>query len=207
MPSLLERPAKTRSARMITVEGRVQGVGFRPFIYRLARDLSLTGTVQNRTGEVMILAEGDAEALDEFERRLTEDAPPLARPEVKVVQDAAPTGAAEFRILPSAQGDSAAIHLPPDLFCCDDCLAEMANPAERRHRYPFTNCTQCGPRYTIIAALPYDRAATSMAGFALCPECAAEYADPGDRRFHAQPLACPACGPHAFFSLFFSMRL
>jgi hydrogenase maturation protein HypF len=199
MPSLLERAAGTRAARLVVVEGRVQGVGFRPFVYRLAEQLGLAGTVQNRTGEVHILAEGDSEALDAFERGLVADAPPLARPAIKQARDATPIGADAFRILPSAEGEAAAIHLPPDLFCCDDCLAEMADPAGRRYRYPFTNCTQCGPRYTIIAALPYDRAATSMAGFELCPECAGEYADPGDRRFHAQPLACPACGPRLSF--------
>lgn len=199
MPDLLDRPADTRAARHIVIGGRVQGVGFRPFVYRLATAHGLTGSVLNRTGDVHVRVEGDPAGLAAFERALVAQAPPLARPAIRDSADAAPTGASDFRILASAAGDEAAVHLPPDLFCCDDCLAEMADPTARRHRYPFTNCTQCGPRYTIIAALPYDRAATAMAGFALCPDCAREFTDPGDRRFHAQPLACPTCGPRLAF--------
>ncbi len=182
-------------ARHIVVTGRVQGVGYRPFVYRLAQEMGLAGTVQNRTGEVHILAEGSAELLDAFESALITQAPPLAQPELAVATSASPLTAGRFAILPSEEGEAATIHVPPDLFCCDDCLSEMNDPAERRYRYPFTNCTQCGPRYTIIAALPYDRPATAMADFPLCPDCAAEYSNPLDRRFHAQPLACPECGP------------
>ncbi|MBD3728198.1 MAG: carbamoyltransferase HypF [Sphingomonadales bacterium] len=192
MPDIAER---TRAARRITVTGRVQGVGYRPFVFRLAADLGLAGDVRNCTGEVHIAVEGETAAIAAFECALVEQAPPLARPELATSQADEWRGAEGFRILPSEESEHAAIHVPPDLFCCDDCLAEMADPGQRRHRYPFTNCTQCGPRYTIIAALPYDRPATSMAGFDLCPACAAEYGDPHDRRFHAQPLACPACGP------------
>ena len=182
-------------ARHIVVTGRVQGVGYRPFVYRLAQEMGLAGTVQNRTGEVHILAEGSAELLDAFESALITQAPPLAQPELAVATSASPLTAGRFAILPSEEGEAATIHVPPDLFCCDDCLSEMNDPAELRYRYPFTNCTQCGPRYTIIAALPYDRPATAMADFPLCPDCAAEYSNPLDRRFHAQPLACPECGP------------
>ena len=183
------------AARRIVVAGRVQGVGYRPFVYRRARELALTGWVRNGSGEVEIHVEGARERLARFESALTDEAPPLARARLKASTAVASTGAREFRILASlAEGDPE-VHLPPDLFCCDECLAELGDPAGRRFRYAFTNCTQCGPRYTIIAGLPYDRPRTSMADFALCPECGREYGDPADRRFHAQPLACPACGP------------
>ncbi len=133
-------------------------------------------------------------------RRWSAQAPPLARPHLESI-GARPRsrGWRNFEILASEAAEGADIHLPPDLFCCEECLAEMATPGERRHRYPFTNCTQCGPRYTIISALPYDRPATSMAGFAMCAACRAEYENPADRRFHAQPLACPDCGPKLTF--------
>ena len=190
-------------ARGITVSGRVQGVGFRPFVYRLALRFGLVGSVSNRAGQVEILAEGAANQIDRFVAALWEEAPPLSRPSSVTQAEVAATGLAGFAILDSAaDGDSCmagGIHIPPDLFCCDDCLAEISDPDARRLGYPFTNCTQCGPRYTIIAAMPYDRASTGMAGFALCPDCQREYADPGDRRFHAQPLACPRCGPSLSF--------
>lgn len=184
----------------IRVAGHVQGVGFRPFVYRLARRLGLSGTVQNRTGEVVIKICGAGEACAEFESRLVLEAPPIAS--VRVVSRAETRGRAfeGFSILDSDAHDRAAIHVPPDFFTCADCLNELSDPAERRFRYPFINCTQCGPRYTIIHALPYDRPATSMSGFELCADCMREYTDPMDRRFHAQPLACPACGPRLVFS-------
>lgn len=186
-------------ARQITVSGRVQGVGFRPFVYRLAQRFGLVGSVSNRDGRVEILAEGAASQIDRFVAALWEEAPPLSHPSSATQAEVAATGPARFAILDSmAEGDpfmAGGIHIPPDLSCCDDCLAEISDPDARRVGYPFTNCTQCGPRYTIIAAMPYDRVSTGMAGFALCPDCQREYADPGDRRFHAQPLACPRCGP------------
>jgi len=188
-------PVEARCARRLSVGGRVQGVGFRPFVYRLAGALGVAGWVQNASGHVLIHVEGPQAALDDFTARLIADAPPLARPEIAACEDAAPAGLADFDIAASAADDAPSISLPPDLFVCDDCLRELADPQARRHRYPFINCTQCGPRYTIITGLPYDRAATTMATFPLCPDCRAEFADPGDRRFHAQPLACPACGP------------
>lgn len=183
------------SARRIVVTGRVQGVGFRPFVFRLATRLGLAGTVRNDAGEVIVEVEGDVPALDGFAAALLAEAPPLARPVIGAVSNVAARGRAGFAIAPSSADARADIHLPPDLFCCPDCLAEMQDPGARRYRYPFTNCTQCGPRYTIVRTLPYDRPATSMAGFEMCAACRAEYENPADRRFHAQPLACPDCGP------------
>lgn len=182
-------------ALRLIVSGRVQGVGFRPFVHRLAVEQGLAGWVRNVSGRVEIHAEGAAAALARFQRALIDEAPPLARPALAAVAPVACAHLEGFTIRNSAASGPIDAHLPPDLFTCDACLAEMADPAARRFRYPFTNCTQCGPRYTIVRALPYDRPATTMAGFALCPDCAREYADPADRRHHAQPLACPACGP------------
>lgn len=180
------------------VRGRVQGVGFRPFVWREATALGLAGRVGNDAEGVWIEASGPAEALAALERALRERAPPLAR--VTAVERtglaAAPVGRG-FAIAGSS-GGPARTGVSPDAAPCADCLAEIADPAARRHRYPFANCTQCGPRYSIVTAIPYDRAATTMAGFAPCAACAAEYADPADRRFHAQPIACPACGPQAW---------
>ncbi len=191
------RSTKLSDVRRIAVSGRVQGVGFRPFVYRLAQQLHLKGWVLNSAGRVIIHAEGHA--LDEFARRIISDAPPLARPVIESVADADREALPGFEIRHSEAMGAADVHVPPDLFCCDDCLRELSDPAERRHAYAFTNCTQCGPRYTIIASLPYDRPNTAMAGFPLCPACRAEYENPADRRFHAQPLACPVCGPRLSF--------
>jgi hydrogenase maturation protein HypF len=186
-------------AQRLVVSGQVQGVGFRPFVYRLARSLELTGWVRNGAGQVIIHVEGSPPLLRRFEAALISDAPPLARPLLESSSATGHEGAQEFRILPSDAGAGADVHLPPDRFCCDDCLRELQSPDERRFGYPFTNCTQCGPRYTLIESLPYDRPNTSMAGFILCPQCRAEYQDPLDRRFHAQPLGCPDCGPQVVF--------
>ena len=177
------------------IAGRVQGVGFRPFVYRLAHQFELSGWVRNSGGVVEIHAQGPAGRLRAFGEALLAGAPPTARPrllDAQAVSELAPEG---FRILASAVGVQAYVHVPPDLFTCDDCLRELRDPGARRYRYPFINCTQCGPRYTLIRALPYDRANTTMERFRLCPDCAREYAEPLDRRFHAQPLACPVCGP------------
>ncbi len=183
------------SAQRIRVRGRVQGVGFRPFILRLARRLNLAGWVRNLSGEVDIHVEGATAALAQFVQALSVEAPPLARPEPPGVAAAEVLGLTGFSILASEAGVTGQRVIPPDYFVCQDCLAEMRDPAGRRYRYPFTNCTQCGPRYTIIDRLPYDRPNTAMAGFPLCPACRSEYEDPADRRYHAQPLACPDCGP------------
>ena len=182
-------------AQTIRLRGRIQGVGFRPFTVRLARRHDVHGWVRNVGGEVEIHAEGCPEQLALFIAGLTADAPPLARPEAPDISAATVEHHQDFRILDSGLGGHNRIVVPPDHLVCPDCLAEMADPQARRYRYPFTNCTQCGPRYTIIDRLPYDRPNTAMAGFELCADCRAEYDDPADRRFHAQPLACPRCGP------------
>jgi hydrogenase maturation protein HypF len=173
----------------------VQGVGFRPFVYRLAQKLGISGHVQNRLGEVEVLAVAPREALDSFERGLIDAAPPLSSPSLASVEHVAPGIVDGFEIIGSEASAEAQVFVPPDYFMCDDCRRELEDPADRRHAYPFINCTQCGPRYTLIETLPYDRPNTSMAGFPLCPACEAEYTDPGDRRFHAEPVACAACGP------------
>jgi len=188
-----------RAAR-IRVRGQVQGVGFRPFVYRLALELGLSGWVLNDADGVEIEAQGGEAALEEFLSRLESEAPDLAR-----VDEASATPAgvipqrAGFKILESRAGH-AHTGIAPDAAICPACLAEIFDPANRRYRYPFTNCTHCGPRYTITRHLPYDRPNTSMAGFALCPACRGEYDDPLDRRFHAQPNACAACGPQLWLN-------
>jgi hydrogenase maturation protein HypF len=189
----------TREARDLVVTGRVQGVGYRPFVYITAHDLGITGTVLNGSGKVFIHAEGSAADLDRLQHALIESAPPLARPILAESKPAESSGATSFEILASEATAESEIHVPPDLFTCEACLAELTDPDERRHGYAFINCTQCGPRYTIITAMPYDRPNTSMAGFPLCDDCRAEYQSPRDRRFHAQPLACPVCGPSLEF--------
>ncbi|GAB4507662.1 MAG: carbamoyltransferase HypF [Sulfuricaulis sp.] len=187
-------------ALRLTISGRVQGVGFRPFVYRLAHRLGLLGWVRNETGTVEIWAQGAAVVLETFERALLDEAPPLARPRMSSRSPAKPQSFETFEILPSRADATAHIHVPPDYFACEDCLRELHDPDNRRYRHPFINCTQCGPRYTLIGKLPYDRPNTSMAAFAMCPECRREYENPLDRRFHAEPVACPACGPRLQFT-------
>jgi hydrogenase maturation protein HypF len=176
------------------VSGVVQGVGFRPFVYALARDLGLSGQVANTSAGVVIEVEGAPRALASFTDRVRTDAPPLAVVAEVGCEVVPVRGGTDFRILDSAGGPGRTL-VSPDVATCADCLAEFADPADRRHRHPFITCTNCGPRFTIITGLPYDRAATTMADFGLCADCAREYADPSDRRYHAQPIACPACGP------------
>jgi len=188
----------SKRARRFLISGRVQGVGYRPFVYRLAHGLSLRGWVRNVTGRVEIHAEGSLEELKRFVLRLSQDAPAIARPQLECNEEVAVAELTDFRILES-QGGEADIHVPPDYFTCEDCLDEMNSPADRRYRYPFINCTQCGPRYTLIESLPYDRPRTSMKAFGLCPACLSEYEDPLNRRFHAEPVACPVCGPRLEF--------
>ena len=188
-----------QGARSIRLAGQVQGVGFRPFVYRLAHRHNIHGWVQNQLGEVEVLAQGRNTDLDAFSSGLIDDAPPLSRPMLAGMEEVAPQPMDGFRILDSAAAHEARIHVPPDYFTCDDCVRELNDPADRRYRYPFINCTQCGPRYTLIRAMPYDRPNTSMAGFPLCDACRQEYEDPADRRFHAEPVACPACGPRLHF--------
>ena len=198
-PSSSTPAPHAREARQWTLTGQVQGVGFRPFVYRLAHAHGLAGWVRNRLGEVEIHAEGDRAALDRFGAALITDAPPLARPQLERTLRVATDGLTGFEIRDSAATDTPRIHVPPDYFACADCLREVDDPQDRRYAYPFTNCTQCGPRYTLIERLPYDRVNTSMAGFPLCPACQREYTDPLDRRFHAEPTACPVCGPRLTF--------
>jgi len=193
-------PLRSPAARRWLVGGRVQGVGYRPFVYRLAHRLGVAGWVRNLTGRVEIVAQAPAHVLASFAKALCDEAPPLAGPVVLEGGPVTARPATGFSIRDSLASGPAAVHVPPDYFTCDQCLGEMLAPGNRRYRYPFINCTQCGPRYTLIDRLPYDRPHTAMAGFPLCPECAREYHDPLDRRFHAQPLACPACGPQALFS-------
>lgn len=188
-----------RVARFITISGRVQGVGFRPFVYRLAHQHGITGWVRNVDGAVEIHAEGRPAQLKLFSDALLNEAPPLSVPGPLSIAACEPEHATAFAILDSAASNHANIHLPPDGFVCTDCLAELHDPANRRHRYPFINCTQCGPRYTLITALPYDRPNTAMHDFKLCPDCQREYENPLDRRFHAEPIACPVCGPYLQF--------
>ena len=193
-------PGAARVTRRLRLAGHVQGVGFRPFVYRLAQELGLAGTVRNLHGEVEIVASGSRAVLDRFARELIERAPPLARPRLIDEEPLAVAPASGFAILESAAAGSSRVFVPPDSFTCPDCLRELADPQNRRYRYPFINCTQCGPRYTLIEALPYDRANTTMSAFALCPDCAAQYGDVADRRFHAEPVACARCGPSVWLT-------
>ena len=184
--------------RHFLIEGIVQGVGFRPYVHRLARQLGLSGWARNTAAGLELELEGPAAALDAFGEALRTAPPPLAVVEGVHTQDIPPTGEAGFVIRPSAGGEAATL-VSPDLAPCAACLAEMQNPKGRRYRYPFINCTDCGPRFSIIRRLPYDRPATTMAGFQMCPDCAAEYKDIRSRRYHAQPNCCPVCGPRAFY--------
>jgi hydrogenase maturation protein HypF len=188
-----EKRPVTRTA--IRVEGIVQGVGFRPFVYALATRLGLAGLVGNDVDGVFAEVEGPAAAVAEFLRALERDAPPLARVERVTATRMAPAGTASFAIVASDPAGRRRTLIAADSATCDDCLRELADPADRRFRYPFINCTNCGPRFTIVRDVPYDRPLTTMAGFPLCEQCAAEYRDPANRRFHAQPTCCPACGP------------
>src|ERR687889_424679 len=187
--------APGRERRGITVRGIVQGVGFRPFVYALARRQGLSGTVRNDAEGVHIEVEGAPEDLERFVRALEEDPPPLAMVESIDWEPLATRGGREFRIEESREGLRRQALVSPDVATCDDCLAELLDPTDRRYRYPFTNCPNCGPRFTITRTVPYDRATTTMSGFTMCPDCRSEYEDPADRRFHAQPNACPVCGP------------
>ena len=191
----LDAAPAAAQGRLLRVCGVVQGVGFRPMVWRVARDLGLSGTVRNDANGVHITAWGTREALDALPARLRAHSPPLARIDAIDVVPLPPAEAPDdFTIAPSQSGHGAT-EVTPDAATCPSCLAEVNDPAGRRWHHAFANCTHCGPRLSIVRAVPYDRANTAMAGFAMCPHCAAEYADPADRRFHAQPIACPDCGP------------
>ena len=184
-----------KERREVFAGGIVQGVGFRPFVYALAHKHGLAGSVRNDAEGVRIEVEGMPEELDLFIRALEEDAPPLAVVEEVSWRPLAALGEREFRIEESRDGTRRQALISPDVATCEDCLSELCDPSDRRYRYPFTNCTNCGPRFTITRQVPYDRATTTMSGFKMCPECQREYDDPSNRRFHAQPNACPVCGP------------
>ena len=181
----------------LQIQGTVQGVGFRPFIYNLAKHLEISGTVSNNSAGVFIQAAAEQSRLDSFIARIKTEAPPLA--EILSIDstpiDAAQISQSAFSIQQSASAASANTAIPPDIALCDDCLKELLSPRDRRYQYPFINCTNCGPRFTIIETIPYDRPKTSMNVFPMCPACQEEYEDPTNRRFHAQPNACPDCGP------------
>ncbi|MGH9515677.1 MAG: acylphosphatase, partial [Terriglobales bacterium] len=180
--------------RRISLRGIVQGVGFRPFVYNLAKNIGIRGFILNSSSGVTIEAEGPEAALDEFIRSL-DHPPPLARIEEVATEEILLVGDQSFEIKASLPVDGEFALVSPDVATCDDCLRDIDDPENRRFGYPFTNCTNCGPRYTIIQDIPYDRPMTTMSGFHMCADCEAEYHDPANRRFHAQPNACPACGP------------
>jgi len=184
----------------IFVEGIVQGVGFRPFVYRQATKENLKGCVANTSHGVEIEVEGEPEALDRFVHNLQSQAPVLARITNVRVTEIPPSGDAEFLIRSSREDAVRSTLISPDMAVCNDCLNELFDPQNRRYRYPFINCTHCGPRYTIIQDIPYDRPRTTMSCFSMCPECEKEYRDPSNRRFHAQPNACPVCGPRVWLT-------
>ncbi len=190
--SEFDRPVQRR----LRVRGVVQGVGFRPFVWHLARELGLRGWVRNDPAGVDILLQGGRDAVGAFTGRLESDPPRLARIDSITWEDQPPAAEVPDFAIAQSEGGNARTMIGHDTTVCAACLGEMFDPHERRWRYAFTNCTHCGPRYTITRALPYDRAQTSMAAFPMCRACATEYADPADRRFHAEPIACPACGPH-----------
>ena len=179
----------------IHITGVVQGVGFRPFIYGLASRLGLLGWVRNTSAGVDLELDGSPDAITSFTQALREEAPPLARIDGIQVADIVQQGFTAFQIVHSEPLEGAFQPISPDVSICQDCIREMHDSDDRRYRYPFINCTNCGPRFTIIEDIPYDRPKTTMATFELCSQCSAEYHDPLDRRFHAQPVACPECGP------------
>jgi hydrogenase maturation protein HypF len=180
----------------LAIRGAVQGVGFRPFIYRLALELGLTGWVNNSSQGVFIEVEGERQQLEKFLLRIEPERPPQSFIQSLESAFLDAKGFTEFEIRKSDEGGEKTAIVLPDIATCTACLSEVFDPANRRYQYPFTNCTNCGPRFSIIEALPYDRAKTTMKNFTMCEACATEYGDPLDRRFHAQPNACPACGPH-----------
>jgi len=189
------------SARLIKVRGVVQGVGFRPFVYRIATELRATGWVLNGEEGVAIHVEGDDPILEEFLRRLKSEAPPASRIVEIDVEQVAPEGLEKFFIKESERKSRPTVRISPDLPVCDECARELSDSGNRRYRYPYINCTNCGPRYTVILALPYDRPNTTMKDWPFDEYCNREYHDPANRRFHAQPVACPECGPHCYLRI------
>lgn len=194
-----KRIVKNKQIRQrIQVNGIVQGVGFRPFVFNLARSFSLRGFVTNTSEGVIIEVQGKQSDIDDFVNALQEQKPPLAEIISLERQNVPLQKSQAFEIIASIDGQDNQTLISPDIAICDDCLREMRDPEDRRFQYPFINCTNCGPRFTIIKRIPYDRPNTSMSVFKMCPECQTEYEDPTNRRFHAQPNACPVCGPHVW---------
>lgn len=185
---------------ILLVSGIVQGIGFRPFCAKLAQEIGVTGSVSNTSEGVFLEIFGTKEQIESYQQKLLTDAPPLSYIQsIQVMEEKAVNSLPEsFQILPSTEKVETKALIPPDIATCEDCLAEMADPSDRRFEYPFINCTNCGPRFTIIESLPYDRPKTTMAKFKMCPDCKKEYEDCNDRRYHAQPVACPHCGPHVW---------
>lgn len=188
-------PAAAIAALELSIRGVVQGVGFRPFVHRTALAHGVAGWVRNEAGAVRVRVEGDPEALAAFVEDLRRTAPPLARIDALDVEEAAVEGSEGFQVLVSDTDPSGRLPVSPDVAICDACARELADPGDRRHRYPFITCTDCGPRFTVIESMPYDRERSTMAAFAQCPECLREYGDPRDRRYHSETNSCPACGP------------
>jgi len=184
--------------RRMLVSGIVQGVGFRPFVYRIASASGVAGTVANTSEGVRIIIEGEPRQIDAFLEAFDRELPPLAMVTSRKIEEAQPQFVRGFAILPSTDDSAHEALIPPDVSVCHNCLREMSDPADRRYAYPFINCTDCGPRYTIITDVPYDREKTSMRDFPMCPDCRREYETPSDRRFHAEATCCPACGPALF---------
>jgi hydrogenase maturation protein HypF len=199
--TLSDKSGGVAQRRRLLVRGVVQGVGFRPFVYGLARAQGLGGFVHNDARGVVIEVEGASEKLNTFAAALVEMAPPLARIASLEASEIEPRGELEFLIRRSAEGGEQTALVPADIATCEDCLCELFDPSDRRYRYPFVNCTNCGPRFTIIRAVPDDRASTSMASFEMCDACRREYEDPANRRFHAEPTCCPDCGPRLLLEL------
>ena len=195
VPEPIRDESRDRAAMRIRVDGIVQGVGFRPFVFNLAQKLGLGGSIVNDSQGVAIEVEGSVEKIAEFRARLVSDAPPLASIQNVTAELIPVANRSEFAILASHAEGEREVLISPDIGTCDDCIREIFDPRDRRYRYPFTNCTNCGPRFTVVRGVPYDRGLTTMAEFPMCADCAREYHDPSDRRFHAEPVCCPACGP------------
>ena len=188
------------AAKRLEINGLVQGVGFRPFLFRLANLYGLTGEDSNTAGGVLAIVEGSSEKFDKFINDIEKKQPPLSKVTCIVSKQIPAAGFKTFQIIQSKSSDKSDTLISPDVSICPDCLLEMQNPENRRFEYPFINCTNCGPRFTIIKDIPYDRPKTSMHTFKMCEKCQKEYDDPMDRRFHAQPNACPICGPQVFLT-------
>ncbi len=190
----------SRVRRRLHCRGAVQGVGFRPWVYRTATSLGLAGWVLNGPDGLIMELEGEPEAVESFLRRLREEPPPLARLDAVETRELEPAGGQGFEVRESGRGERRGALVPPDAALCPDCRREMEDPGDRRHHYPFTGCASCGPRFSLVRSLPWDRERTTMACFPLCPDCRREYTDPGDRRFHTEPVCCPACGPRLWLA-------